>query len=70
LANDRHREEEWDRITYEALWELATKHPESGVEKIGCIECYGQSLEEVGWIRKGEKEIWIKEFTHDVESLN
>jgi len=46
---------------------MATLHPESGVEKMGCVEYYGRTLKEAGWIHDGETEIWIKEFVHDVK---
>ena len=66
---NRKREEEFDRITYEVLWELATNHPESGIEKMECVEYYGRTLRETGLIRDGETEIWFKDFVHDVSTF-
>ena len=60
------REEEFDRISYEIFWDLATSHPESGVCKMSCIEYHDIPLEQVGILRDGRSEVWFKDVVHDV----
>ena len=62
----RDEEEEYDEITYPILWDLANHHPEAGVETMTCVEYYNFPLTESGTVRKGETEVWFKDFVHDV----
>ena len=62
------REEEFDRISYELFWDLATNHPESGVCKMSCTEYHDIPLEEVGILRDGQNIVWFKDIVHDVKT--
>jgi glycine/D-amino acid oxidase-like deaminating enzyme len=64
------REEEFDRITYETFWEIATKHPESGVWIMDCVEYYGQSLKDTGMVRPGRDEVWFKNLVRDFREVS
>lgn len=62
----RDEEEEYDEITYPILWDLANHHPEAGIETMTCVEYHNLPLTESGTVRKGETEVWFKDFVHDV----
>jgi hypothetical protein len=62
----REREEEYDKVTFRILWDLATNHPEAGVCKMGCVEYHNVTLHESGLLRPGQEEVWFKNVVYDV----
>lgn len=64
-----HRQEEqnYDRLTFEILWDLATHHPEAGIIKMSCIEYHDGSLNNTEVLQKDEN-IWFAKFVPDVHT--
>jgi hypothetical protein len=59
-------EEDFDRKTYEILWEMATAHPEAGLQRMSCLEYHEVPLSETGILRDGQTYVWFKDLVHDV----
>jgi hypothetical protein len=65
----REHEEEFDRITYRILWDLASNHPEAGIGKMDCLEYHDLPLQEAGLVREGQTDVWFKDLVHNVTPL-
>lgn len=62
----REREERYDSDTFPVFWELASNHPESGIEKMTCIEYHDVPIEQSGILRDGQTQVWFRDVVHDV----
>jgi len=62
----REREEEYDRITFGAFWDLSINHPEAGICQMSCVEYHEVPLHETEILRDGQSEVWFKDVVHDV----